>query len=340
MPRRKLTTAEANRAIGMLQAGSNQSEVARMFQVSNSVISRLKSRFENTGDVSERPRTGRPRKTTGAQDRFITLSVRREPLSTCRQIVHRVIETHGIQICKETVRTRLASVNLKSRRLLRRVPLTRNDMAARLAWATERLNWGEEWRNVLFTDESRYGRFSDSRRVRVWTLPRVPRNQRQVQVVYPYKGGTTMVWGGICFNGRTDLHICQGNMNGFQYQNQIINNILPMFRAAIGEQFVFLDDNARPHRTAAVLNDIERLRITHLQLPPRSPDLNCIEHAWDMLQRRLDEYVPHPNTILQLQQVLPRIWSDIPQEYFNTLIDSMHRRCQAIIDVHGGYTTY
>ena len=338
--RRKLTSAEANRAIGMLQSSRTQQNVAQEFNVSQSVISRLQTRFNATGSVAERPRVGGPRKTTAAEDRYVTLNARRNPRSTCRHLSQTLFNATRTQVSIETIRRRLNDANLRSRRLLRRVPLTPHHMRTRLQWARDHVNWVNEWRSVLFTDESRYARFSDSRRVRVWTLPRVPRNRRPVQKVYPYRGGTIMVWGGICFNGRTDLYICDGNMNAAQYREHVVNQVLPNFHAAIGPDFQFLDDNARPHRAATVLDAIEANGISHVMLPPLSPDLNCIEHAWDMLQRRLDEHIPAVETFQQLRVALPQIWNRIPQEMFNGLIDSMPRRCQAVIDANGGYTLY
>jgi hypothetical protein len=35
---------------------------------------------------------------------------------------------------------------------------------------------------------------------------------------------------------------------------------------------------------------------------------------------------------------LIRIWNNIPQTFFNTLIRLMHRRCQACINANGGHT--
>jgi hypothetical protein len=33
------------------------------------------------------------------------------------------------------------------------------------------------------------------------------------------------------------------------YGDDIVDNILPQFQAAIRKNFVYVDDNARPHRT-------------------------------------------------------------------------------------------
>lgn len=125
MPRRKLTSDEANRASGLLGGGQRQSDIAIFFQVSQSVISRHFNRFQVTGFVEEGPRIGRPSITTSAEDRYVSISARLEPLSTGRILSRRLAEATGTAISAETVRRRLWDVNLRSRRLFRGVPLTR-----------------------------------------------------------------------------------------------------------------------------------------------------------------------------------------------------------------------
>ena len=63
---------QRERAIGMLTAGMSARDAARHFQRYKSTISRLLNRFEQTGNVADRPRSGRPRKTTLREDRFLT----------------------------------------------------------------------------------------------------------------------------------------------------------------------------------------------------------------------------------------------------------------------------
>ena len=52
--RRRLSDAEMNRGIGMLEAGSNQREVACILGVSQSVIGRLWQRYQTHGNVMHR----------------------------------------------------------------------------------------------------------------------------------------------------------------------------------------------------------------------------------------------------------------------------------------------
>ena len=55
---------QRERDIGMLTAGMSARDVARHFQRHESTVSRLLNRFQQTGNVADRPRSGRPRKTT------------------------------------------------------------------------------------------------------------------------------------------------------------------------------------------------------------------------------------------------------------------------------------
>ena len=69
-----MTFEQRDRAIVMLTAGMSARDVARHFICHESAISRLLNRFQQTGNVADLPRSGRPRKTTPRKDRFLTTS--------------------------------------------------------------------------------------------------------------------------------------------------------------------------------------------------------------------------------------------------------------------------
>jgi len=68
---RSMTLKQRNRALGMLEAGMAVTNVARNIGVSQCLISRLPTKFNATGSLKDRPRTGRPRKTTANEGRYI-----------------------------------------------------------------------------------------------------------------------------------------------------------------------------------------------------------------------------------------------------------------------------
>ena len=71
MPR--LHNYDRNQAVGMLNAGLSATVVSRHFGCTRNTIERLRRRFRVTGNFAGRPRSGRPRVTTDADDRYIAL---------------------------------------------------------------------------------------------------------------------------------------------------------------------------------------------------------------------------------------------------------------------------
>ena len=175
----------------------------------------------------------------------------------------------------------------------------------RLAWARDHVTWTQnDWAPVLFTDESRFCVDFTDRRARVWRMP----NERFAPVCVAehdqFGGGSVMVWAEISAQGKTDLH------------------------------------NARGHRARITDQYLEQATIVRMEWPARSPDLNPIEHAWDMLQTAVSSRPVQPASVQELRQALLEEWDQIPQYKIRRLISSMRRRCQAVIEARGHHTRY
>ncbi|GFX46836.1 transposable element Tcb2 transposase [Trichonephila clavipes] len=105
---------------------------------------------------------------------------------------------------------------------------------------------------------------------------------------------------------------------------------LDFIRGAMGAEFLFMHDNARPRRSNIVDECLQSEDITRMNWPAYSPDLNPIKHVWDMLGRRIAARQPPPICLPELWRALLGEWCNIPQDQIDNLILSLPRRCRII----------
>ena len=136
----KLSNIDRARALGHLQAGMPQNQVAVMFNVSISTVKRLQRRYRDTGDVKDRPRSGRPRVTDPRDDRYIRLAALRNRTITARELQGRM-RGRGLNMSYQTIRNRLHSQRLKARKPARKPLMTARHRQERLRWCRNHRAW-------------------------------------------------------------------------------------------------------------------------------------------------------------------------------------------------------
>ncbi|GFY19457.1 epithelial splicing regulatory protein 1 [Trichonephila clavipes] len=72
-----------------------------------------------------------------------------------------------------------------------------------------------------------------------------------------------------------------------------------------------------------------------MDCPEYSPDLNPIEHTWDMLGRRITARQPPPICLPEPRRALLDEWCNIPQDHIDNLILSM-ARCYRMTALENG----
>jgi transposase len=177
-----------------MEMGLSQLETARRLNVGRSVVHRLWNQFQTEGTISRRPGQGRPRVTTPSDDLYLALLATRRNTTTVPQLASDHFAATGRRISATTVRRRLHLKGLYARKPVICVPLTQRHKEARLRWAREHVTWTrEQWRTVLFTDESRFCLQSDSGRVLIWRKQGTRFHPSNILERDTYRGGV-MVW--------------------------------------------------------------------------------------------------------------------------------------------------
>ncbi|GFW64650.1 transposable element Tc3 transposase [Trichonephila clavipes] len=164
-------------------------------------------------------------------------------------------------------------------------------------------------------NESRFSLSSDCRRQLIWRESGTDYRPENIQEKDRYLTCSIMVWAGIMINGRTRLHVvANGTMTGQRYIDEGLLPHVRLFRGAVGDKFVFMDDNA-----------------TYL---------NSIENVWDALGRQVAgrNYPPTNKNILI--RALTEEWDKLPQQLLDNVVQSMVRRVECCITLHGGHIPY
>ncbi|GFV18374.1 transposable element Tcb2 transposase, partial [Trichonephila clavipes] len=259
------------------EAGWSNRRIGRHLGRSDMVVARCWQQWITEGRVYRRGGSGRPRNTNDREDRAIRGVATSAPTTSLASIQRHLPPSRHPVPSRETIRRRLTEVGLRSRRPLRRLPLTPHHRQCRLDFCRPRATWSvTDWRRVIFSDESRFSLSADDHRTRVWR--RTGQRSDPAFIVERHTAisqGVT-VWGAISWDTRSSLVVLQGTLTARRYVDDILTPIvLPMLSSRPGA--IYQQDNARPHTARLSQQCLQVYDV--LPWPARSPDLSPIEHV-------------------------------------------------------------
>lgn len=330
MRRRRLSVeVRAEIAARYLFSKKSMKQLAEMYNVSTSTVHDIVKKKNLYGTVADRPRTGRPKLSDVRDDRRLVLLSLKNRFQTAGQLRH----LWHIRASTSTVQRRLLAASLRGCVAKTKPPLTALHRKMRLEWCRARRNWTvEQWREVVFVDESAFSLFPNTMRVHVRRRKHESYSSACISPSLKWRSPKVMVWGAISGAGVGPLHRAIGNINQFEYQAILDTHEEYLIGCTLAQ------DNAPIHRTALIRDWMTVHGVEVLPWPSCSPDLNPIEQVWAVMKRRVQGQRFKNKD--ELVNTLNEMWSQFSTRFIRLFVDSMPRRVKAVIAAKGGATRY
>lgn len=277
---------------------------------------------------------GRKRKISPKNVKKIMRLVKTNPFITTTKIKQEL----NLQVNPSTIRRRLIEAKLPSRSPRKTPLLKKRHVHDRLQFAREKVDWpSNKWRNILWTDESKivlFGRGGCRKYVR--RPVNTEYNPRYTMKTVKHGGLKINVWGCFSYNGTGPIYRIKDNMTAVSYCNILEKVMLPYAEWHMPLKWIFQQDNDPKHCSKLAKAWFNSNKIQVMDWPAQSPDLNPIENLWGDVKEEIYKAVPKHSE--ELWTVVKNSWYKIPKERCQKLVDSMPRRCAAVI-ANKGYST-
>ena len=318
-------------------------EITNITHIPKSTVEDIKKR----GTGVTKPQSGRPKKLTSRDIRQMIRYLRTSKI-TRRVPLTRLKKLFSLTVHPNTIKNALKAVGYFHRIARRRPYLNKHDRERRLLFAKAHSSWTiENWAQVLFCDETSIQLFME-RRIQDYVWRKVDEEFHPDCIDYHKRPqGVGLMFWGVFRKGKMGpgmfFDLAKGEkVDSVIYRDQILMGPLRQFWEESFEDIpvpIVMEDNAPVHKKVCIPVRIE-LGMTILEWPPNSPDLNPIEHIWSYIKDIIARDYADVSSIEEMRRIVIALWEGFTDTQFDSLIDSMVDRIEAVIAAGGGTTRF
>jgi transposase len=341
----RVSIENRSKIITLHERGESVKSISQQLHLKTITVYSILCKWKQYHTLEDLPKIGRPIKVNDRTRRRLARMMQKGEVKTAPQLAQTVLSQDHINISPRTVRRALHKEGMKIMHTIRKPLLTATHKRKRLEFALTHKNWTvDDWKRVIFSDETKISQFDNNSRKIVWTKSRKEINPQLIVPTVQGGGLNIMAWGCISRYGFHDLVRLDDKVNAEGYSKVLKNYLLPVIEDYFQNQTcIFQQDGARIHTARVVQNFFEQEKIEVLEWPPRSPDLNIIEHVWHYLK---DELYKLPIAVSKEElwdnvlATMPTLWNDEMTKKIDSLYESLPSRMKAVIKANGGHTKY
>lgn len=337
---KETTTTERKIILDLHAKGKSLSEIGEIISRSRYTVRSIINRFKDSKSLTSCRRSGRPKKLTNKEERSVVNCIKKNPRTTSSELAAGICEQFGKTVSTKTVRNIIHKAGYFSRIPRPKPFISKVNKAKRLEFANRYVNKETDfWDHVIFSDESKFNIFRNDGRELVWRKPNTALQKQNLLPTIKHGGGGVMVWGCMAASGVGELVFIDGTMDKMVFLNILKENLHKSAdKLDLAGNFHFQQDND-PKHTAHIVKEWLLYNTPHtLKTPPQSPDMNPIEHLWDVLDKRIRKHAITSKA--HLKSVLADEWAKIDQQTTKKLVYSMQNRLREVIKNKGMPTRY
>jgi hypothetical protein len=349
LPNHQLNSHQRAKIVAKREVGLSLGQIATDENLPRSTIQYTLEQTTLRNNDNTIQRSGRPKERTLRDERAVLRLVRLYPKLSYAEVLRQA----EVNFRTSTLKTILKEYGISKWRAAKRPFLTQDHANKRRVWGTLHLEWEQEqWNCIIWSDECSVERGKGKKREWVFRTPTQKWDKPMIETFKAGKGVSIIVWAAFSGKlGRSELFILErdpdSKKGGYSANSYIalLNEIIP----TIWEPGLkFMQDNAPIHKAKKTMKWFEEMGIPVIDWPPYSPDLNPIENLWRKLKELVYEVNPAIDYVMggdeavkeALGEALLQAWRLIPQCYFDAVIESMKRRCEAVVRADGWHTKY
>jgi hypothetical protein len=223
-------------------------------------------------------KAGRPAKITTSLGRVLLRSFLLGKYQTAVD-AERSLRGEGFKISAETIRRFLKSNDFDSKIKKDALPLTPIRKKARLAWAKKYRSWTvEDWKKVVFSDETKINRLGSDGKQWTWVMKGQPLRDHNVNMTYKHGGGSLMLWSCFTQHGPGFVAKIEGGMDSKLYCEILQGDFMETLKdyGLNVNDVILQQDNDPKHKSKYTTEWMKNQGIELLDWPSYSPDMNPI----------------------------------------------------------------
>lgn len=310
--------------------GKSNNKIRDILGTRTPKIKEVISQYQQTNQIPPPKRRGRPPIPQHVLNQIMLYTIQNRA-NSCYEISKLLFTNNFIQISTTSVWRKRIALGFIYKPPKIRQKLNDNHRHKRVIFAHSALESQFDFRNLIFSDESRFCMTPDN--MCIWYR----KNERDDTVFCEKEKfrESIMIYGAIGLGYKSKLVFCNEGIDAAGYRSVIDKSEMEQdLNAKYGAgNYIFMQDGAPAHSSQHTTPFLQK-RFTFIKdWPANSPDLNPIEHLWGAMKRIIK--TKSINSKEDLINTVQEIWNNFPQSSIDELILSFKTRLRLVIALNG-----